>query len=337
MSLHPRCASSRLLARVCGAAVGAASLSLGASAWAEHFHVETLASFDAALLETPESIAVDSHGNALVSLSLIGEVRRVAPDGSQSTFVTLPLGAPPGTPCGPFLGGLLGITLDFDDNLYVNLASCDPASRGVWKVTPDGAASQLATLPISGLPNGIAYDRGQLYVADSTLGVIWRVGAGAPAPAEVWADDPLLKTPNPATPGPNGIQVFHDEVYVSNFTSAQILALGIGGGGDAAYVRVHASGVACDDFAFDVFGDLYCGTDPGDTLVMITPGGANRVLLTAADGLDIPTAAAFGRRWDTSFDLYVTSASYPFFPDAAGHPSLLRVDLGVLGYPRPEP
>ena len=48
----------------------------------------------------------------------------------------------------------------------------------------------------------------------------------------------------------------------------------------------------CDDFAFDVRGSLYCGTDPFNTLLRIAPAGSVQTL---------PTAAAFNhqgeRRW----------------------------------------
>jgi len=48
--------------------------------------VETIALFDPAALETPESIQIDCHGNIYVSLALTSEVRKIAPDGTQSTL-----------------------------------------------------------------------------------------------------------------------------------------------------------------------------------------------------------------------------------------------------------
>src|SRR5262249_13367792 len=71
---------------------------------------EIVASFAPAALETPESVAFDHHGAAYVTLALTGEIRRVAPDGTQSTFAILPLGAPPLTFCGSFFAGLTAIT-----------------------------------------------------------------------------------------------------------------------------------------------------------------------------------------------------------------------------------
>lgn len=305
-------------------------------AWAQRppaRHVETVAVFDASRLEAPENIAIDSAGNIFVTLVLTGEIRRITPDGAQSTFATLPIGGPALTPCGPFVGGLTGLAIDRQDNLYAALASCDPASRGLWKLTPDGRATQLTTLPMSGLPNGVALRQNWLYVADSSLGVVWRVSASAPSTAEVWSDDPLLVPPNTIFPGPNGAQFFHDELYVSNPDTQQIIAIPMLPDGSAGAARVHASGLFCDDFSFDVHGRLYCGTDPFGTLVRIDCDGSIDVLLTPADGLDGPTSAIFGRMGNDRRSLYVTNAAFPFF-STAHRPSLMRVDIGVAGMSR---
>jgi hypothetical protein len=82
----------RLIPGVAALLVAAAS-----SAFAQ---VETVAQFNPSLLETPESIAIDHDNNKYVSLALTGEIRKIAADGSQSTYAMLPLGAPPLTFCG---------------------------------------------------------------------------------------------------------------------------------------------------------------------------------------------------------------------------------------------
>ena len=60
------------------------------------------------------------------------------------------------------------------------------------------------------------------------------------------------------------------------------------------------------------------------------------MLLTAADGLDGPTAAAaFGVGRDGK-NLYVTNAAFPFFPGLnPRRPSLMRLNVGIPGKPRP--
>lgn len=289
---------------------------------------QTIALFDPTKLETPESIAFDAAGDAFVSLALTGEIRRIAPDGSTSTFAVLPLGAPPLTFCGSFFAGLTGITIDRHDTLYASLASCDPSSRGIWKISPTGQAHRIGALPMTALPNGIVHHHGNVYAADTSMGVLWRVADTGGVP-EVWASGSDLAQTDPSLPGPNGLKLFEGEMYVSNPSQGTILAIAVGGDGSAGAHRVHATGAFCDDFAFDGEGSLYCGTDPFDTLLRISPDGEITTLLTASDGLDGPTAVAFGRRGDHD-ELYITNAAYPFFPHPAGAtPSLMRVSLDL--------
>lgn len=297
--------------------------------------LEVLAAFNPAALETPESIAFDRDGNIYISLALTGEIRRIAPDGTQSTLVQFPIG-PPLTLCGPFFNAVTGITIDpRNDTIYASVVACDLASRGVWRVDPDGTAEILATLPLASIPNGIALRRGFLYVADSSQPRIWRVPAGGGA-AEVWIEDPLLAGDIVSgLPGANGLKIFRHEVYVSNSTQETLVAIPIEPGGTAGAPRIHAvmpSGAGCDDFDLDVHGSIYCTTDPTNLLVRLDPDGTTEILLTAADGLDGPTAALFGRRGRDRFNLYITNAAFPFF-STTHQPSLMRLHLGTPGGP----
>ena len=296
--------------------------------------VEVVATFDAGHLETPESLVFDREGNVYISLALTGEIRRITPDGTQSTFATIPIGAPL-TPCGGFIAIMGGLTIDSHGNLYVTAAACDPVNRGVWKVAPDGETRILAQLPLEALPNGIALHHGTLYVPDSFLGRVWAVPVEG-GPATVWFDDPALLGPPPGSPfpGANGLKVFRNEMYVSNSGAGTIVVIPIDGNDEPGTPRLHAQIPApqgCDDFAFDVLGNLYCGSDPFRTLLRVAPDGSVDTLLTVADGLDGPTAAAFGVR-DGKFDLYITNGAFPFF-STTHQPSLMRLHLDVPGAP----
>jgi SMP-30/Gluconolactonase/LRE-like region len=134
-----------------------------------------------------------------------------------------------------------------------------------------------------------------------------------------------------------GLQVFLGEIYVSNSDQGTILAIPIKPNGTAGRIRVHATlpdDLGCDDFAFDILGNLYCTTDPFNKLLRIFPDGSFATLLTAADGLDGPTAAAFGRQGQDRSNLYITNAAFPFF-STTHHPSLMRLHLEVPGWPKP--
>ncbi len=298
--------------------------------------LETLALFDPARLETSESLVFDRAGNLFVSLALTGEIRKFAPNGAQSTLAFLPIGVPL-TPCFGFLAIQGALAFDEDSgDLFVSVASCDAASRGIWRVTATGAASLVALLPTSALPNGIALYHDDVYVADSSAPRIWRAPMDG-GDAEVWIEDPLLAAPPGSPfPGANGLQVFRRELYVSVSATGQIVAIPFERRDEAGAPRIHAQlppPLGCDDFAFDVHGALYCGTDPFNRLVKVSPDGSSEVLLTVADGLDGPTSVAFGVRGEDRKNLYIGNAAFPFFTTTF-RPSLMRYRLGVAGAPR---
>ena len=293
--------------------------------------VETVALFNPQTPDAPESIVIDHQGNKFISMSLTGEIRKIAADGTQSTHAVLPNGVFSFTPPDPPNGGMTAMALDNDGTIYVNLVASDPANRGVWAVAPNGSIRMLAQLPANALPNGIARRHDVLYIADSVLGVVWKVPTGGGA-ATIWLDDPLLKPIIPGLPGANGLQIFHNEVYVANSSQGSIVAIDINPDGTAGAIRIHATGVPCDDFAFDLQGNLYATTDPFNTLLRVAPDGSITTLLTAADGLDGPTSVAFGRTGADNFNLYICNAAYPFF-SLTHRPSLMKLHLDVPGAP----
>jgi hypothetical protein len=172
-------------------------------------------------------------------------------------------------------------------------------------------------------------------VADSALGRVWTLPVQGGTPT-VWIQDNLLfAPPGSPFPGANGIKAFRGEVYVSNSGAGTIVAVPFLRHDEAGAPRIHAHVPApqgCDDFDFDVFGSLYCTTDPFRTLIRVDPDGSSHILLTAADGLDGPTSAAFGVRGLDRFNLYITNAAFPFFSDTH-QPSLMRLHLNVPGAP----
>src|SRR5215470_18583109 len=293
--------------------------------------VETVALFNPLTPDTPESIVIDHQGNKFISMALTGEIRKIAPDGAQSTHAVLPNGVFSFIPPNPPNGGMTAMALDNDGTIYVNVAASDPVNRGVWAVAPNGSIRMLSQLPANSLPNGIALLHDSLYIADSVLGVVWKVPTSGGA-ATIWLDDPLLKPAFPGAPGANGLQIFHQEIYVANSSQALIVAIGLNPDGTAGAVRIHGAGVPCDDFAFDAHGNLYATTDPFNTVVRVAPDGTMTTLLTAADGLDGPTSVAFGRADDDNFNLYICNAAYPFF-SLTHRPSLMKLHLDVPGAP----
>ena len=101
------------------------ALALGSAGAAVAFplpplHVETVALFDVSHFETPESLVFDHSGNMFVSLALAGEIRKIAPNGTQTVFAQLPIG-PPLTFCGGFFNGVTGLEIDHQGTVYASL------------------------------------------------------------------------------------------------------------------------------------------------------------------------------------------------------------------------
>ncbi len=307
------------------------SLILGQPILAEE--AETLILFDPTPPpETPESIVFDRHDNAYITLSTTGEIRKIAPDFSQSSLAFMPIGAP----CGMAPTLALGLAIDIFDRLYVAVTACDPSNTGIWKVdTDDGSIELIANAPSATIWNGIDVHRGFIYAADTFDGLVWRIPLHGGSP-EIWADDPLLKRPPGAVfPGPNGLQFFRGKIFVANSSTGTIVGIPIRPNGTAGQAFVKATlpfPQGCDEFTFDLFGRIYCTTDPFNTIVRLDPDGSSEILLTADDLLDGPTSVAFGRRGQNRRNLYITNAAFPIFTTTF-RPSLMRLRVDIPGAP----
>ncbi len=306
--------SLAVLARVTTRLAGTVAVVLGFAAGAAAAPLQTVVAFNPAANETPENLAIARDGTIYVSLAFASEIRRIAPDGAQRTLTI------------PTMGGItVGVAIDrHAHGLDVAVRSPDPAAAGIWRVPLAGFAdpTRIAALPTSSFPNGITFDpAGNLYIADSNLGVIWRLAPGA-SQATTWSESPLLAPTgagfmNFPLPGANGIKVRHSRVYVSNTSTDNILTIPIRPDGEAGRVALEFTGIEADDFAFAANGDLYVAENPASELVRVTRSGDVRRLATRADGLDNPSAVAFDPRPGERKELYITNSAY-----FGAHPSL---------------
>ena len=284
----------------------------------------TLLTFDRAAGQTPESVAITTDGTAYVSLAFAGQIRRITPNGSQATLTM------------PTAGGItVGVAIDahHDNDLDVAVRSADPNAAGIWRVPRVGfdRPTRIAALPTVSFPNGVTFDAdGNLYVADSDLGRIWRLARGA-SQATVWAQGPLLSPTGESfqgfeLPGANGLKIRGKTLYVSNTSTQTIIAIPIRRDGTAGSMAVRFSGVQIDDFAFAVNGDLYATENPPSRLVRITPCGVVSTVATATDGLENPSDVAFDPRPAHRRDLLVTNSAY-----FGTNPSLQEFPTGRVG------
>ena len=293
--------------------------------------VETLVTFNPAASEFPEGVAVDKTGNVYVSVTPIGQIRRFAPDGSQSLLATLPA-------TGQF--GPTGLAVDASGNVYAADVTFSAATRGVYRITRDGTSERLPGTSAILFANGLAFDqRGNLYVTDSILAAIWRIPPGRAA--EIWAQDPLLAGNGSfgfGFPiGANGIAYRNGELFVANTEVGQIVRIGVQPDGSAGAPAVLVQGPSlfgADGIALDVKRNLYIANSGQSTLLRIGADGVVTTLATAADGLDSPSSLAFGTGRGERKALFFVNFAF-FGPPATAHPALLRLQVGVPGVPLP--
>jgi sugar lactone lactonase YvrE len=298
--------------------------------------IETLASFDPALGQIPESITTDRHGNLYFSWASTSTIQKRTPDGTISTFGTLPV---------PVF--TLGVKVGPDGCVYTVSTSLSAlAGAFVWRICTAGVVEQFATLDATGGPNDLAFDDdGHLYVTDPFLGRIWKLDRHGDA--RVWLDDPRL-VGNAAAPalgfhavGVDGIAFDEDKrnLYVDNLDYGTILRIEVRDGRPHD-VSVFASDPllrGADGIAFDDRGALVVAVNAQDSLVSIDPRGAITVI-DVGGPLDGPSSVVFGATERDAHSLYVTSSAFSRafgFEAGTPHPALLRLHAEHRGLPLP--
>ncbi len=315
---------------------------------------ELVAAYDFYAAETPENVVVNFQNDVFITLALTGVIEKVNPNnGDREVYAQLPILGPNGeVECG-FVAMIAGLALNpITNDLYVTVNSCTPENRGIWKVSPDGSMSVIATVPMDAMLNGIVMRGLYLYTVDS-MSVTGRIFStridqqGAEAEvfleSDLMAFDPTLPPPEgvPFMPGMNGIQKYMGDLYVSNSGKNAIYRIPMVGSGlnpfkppRAGEPEWYVDALGADDFAFDWQGNIYFTNDPYSQLVKVTPDNEATVLLDSSDGMDGSTACAFGRLGLRKV-IYVTSASFPFMPDELRNetPSIIAYGNDIAGYP----
>ncbi|HRY51362.1 MAG TPA: SMP-30/gluconolactonase/LRE family protein [Candidatus Paceibacterota bacterium] len=286
--------------------------------------VETLAVFPPPNL--PEGLAMDAQGNAFLSMVLTGEIRKIAPDGTQSKFAQVP-------------SMVAGLAIGPSNDIYAAVAPqpADPSQHGIWRIQPNGTAAPFAILPPDSMPNDVVFDaQGRLFATDSIGGRIFRIDAEGQT--SVWIQSPLLAgAPNPQPPHPpfpigaNGLAFVGTNAFVCNTDLGTLVQIQVNPDGSAGTPEVFTGGAllgGADGLRTDGNGNLYVANVIQSLIVRVRPDRAMEVIADGLDGLDSPSSLCFGTSPSQGSQLYLVnyatiSAS---IPGANPKPALLKYD-----------
>jgi sugar lactone lactonase YvrE len=290
--------------------------------------VEVVVSFDATKGQLPEGVAEDKSGNIYFDfISPVSELRKIAPDGTQTLVTHFPTGG-----LGP-----LGLAVDAPGNVYVALTTLDPETAGVYRVSRDGTAERLPGTADILFANGLAFDKlGNLYVTDSIGGAVWKIPPGGSA--EQWIQDPQLEGTGAfglGFPiGANGITFAGNSLVVANTEKASLLRIPIRVDGSAGTPTVIADDPAlfgADGLTLDVFGNVYVAVVAQNTIVRVS-GDSITTVVDASDGIVGASSLVFGTGRGDRLSLFAVNFG---IVSAVPEPALLRIPVGVPGRPVP--
>lgn len=291
-----------------------------------------------------ENIAVRRNGQILITVVAAPEIYQVDPSKKREPILLYTFPA-------TLVTGIAELQPDVFYVVTGNLSTgapfpSIPDSYTVWKVDlqpfsislgKSVEVTKIVTFPKAGLLNGIAvlnHRKGLLLIADSFLGLIWRLNVYTKN-IEVFTDDPLTKSSlNPAISlAVNGVKVRHGAVYFSNSVRNIIARININDDGTAKgpAVVVVKGFKEIDDFAIGPNGAFFVADNIGNALAYASAAGGDAKIIANITGN--PTAVAFGRRPEDARSVYLTSAGGPLASFASSSPPrgrLLKVDVNAF-------
>ncbi|MFQ5794349.1 MAG: LysM peptidoglycan-binding domain-containing protein [Candidatus Bipolaricaulia bacterium] len=294
---------------------------------------------DPAQGQLPEGIAV-AEDAIYVGMAPTSQVFRInLDDGQASLYGQLPQ-APPGE------GFMVGMALDANGNLYVNLASFTPQVRtGIYRVPAGGGSAALFASDEAMLfPNDLVFDdRGNLFVTDTFAATVFKVSSdGSVSP---WVQSPLLQGDRNACPpagldfdiGANGLAFDgRGSLFVLNTDHGTVVRIPVMRDGTAGTPEVFV-GPNCtilkgaDGLTIDSRGNLYAAVNALNMLVRV---GRNKRVTVMDSGklLDFPASLDFGVSTTDDSTLYITNFALGS-AQAGGQPNpgVLKKEVGIKG------
>jgi sugar lactone lactonase YvrE len=262
----------------------------------------------------PEGLTIDPDGNLYAAsnsdqATTTGHICVIDRKGNLVDIIPVPAG--PGAAAIGLLGEL------WEDGVFYVLDQADnvPPHGRILQINP--RTHEVKTIA-SGLafPNGMAEDRkGNIYVADSLLGGIYRLSEDH-SKLTLWFKDPSLLSRNPnQNVGANDLAFDADQhfLYVTNAGNRQVLRIPIDEDGRPGNIQIFADGATieqqqqlsgpvvlyfADGLQFDVRGNLYVMANIANEIDVFAPDGKliQRYHGVGINALDFNASAVFKGR-----------------------------------------
>ncbi|MCA9824294.1 MAG: hypothetical protein KC479_02575 [Dehalococcoidia bacterium] len=290
-------------------------------------NLELVKAFDPAKSEFPKGIAFDSEGTLYYGMQFLGEVRKISTDGTEATIATVPYSGPIGS-------GLLGAVAvvegesGSDVTIYTVFVDGDSGqSTGVYRID-DGSLSRVpGTEAIQG--NGMTADGdGNIFVAESFTGSIWRIGHDSGV-VELWLQHELLEGDGSlgfgVSLGVGDMVVDSQSLLVTVEEGSRMVRIPInadGSAGDASVVVEDSRLYMTEGIAVADDGSTYVSSWFNSTLYALGNDGTLSIVAGAEDGLLGPVTLAFGQGPLARY-LYVVNQSGFIFDNP--QPALYRL------------
>lgn len=265
-----------------------------------------------------ENMIVDRDGTVIYTSYMDRTLRQVRPGGSATVLASLP--AHP-----------ISIARRGGDFWVVAQGASfadGPAfmqSNQLLRLDRAGRVIDTVAAPEARFLNGLAdLPGGDLLIADSAAGVVWRFSPNART-LSVWLRDRLLlpdAAKSAALPGANGIEVVAGRVLISNTSREILLSAPVDNSGVPGRLTTLARTGPIDDFHVERDGSIIAATHRTTVIRVSRAGQVSTVLSSGADG-STATAPVPGRR---AVYVLTTGAS---FGNQAGTAKLLEVALST--------
>ncbi|KAF4626299.1 hypothetical protein G7Y89_g11861 [Cudoniella acicularis] len=285
-----------------------------------------------------ENLVVLSNGSIIVSAISEGSLYLIDPESSNSPPVLVQHI--------PYHTAVLGLALPLPDTLAVIAGNFSTETgaimNGSWAVflldlSDTSPPRIIDEFPVPGaqLLNGmttVPSSTNYLLMADSILGVVWRLNIKTGVVEKAISDPLFVQVPPNKNAALNGVHALGEYLYFTNSNTAiigkiRILPDGLSAGEPAEVITSDFANFTYDDFYVSPAGIVFAASTTEDSVNRVTQNGTQTVLVQNDVELDHPVAVDFGVGPEEGV-MYVVTAGTIAGVGGTGGGQVVKVNVG---------